>query len=164
MYKTNVSIASDNRIVLGCFEVDGSVYAIDVSHLREIVRWQPVAPLPRSPELIEGVVDLRDSVIPVVDLGRLLAEKSIEPSAATRILIADVDGLALGLVVDAMEDVLTIDAEDLDDPPALTTHAGYKVTRAIVRRPDQLPILVLSADHILESVYRSALVGEEGVA
>jgi chemotaxis signal transduction protein len=63
--------------------------------------------------------------------------------------------------VDAAIEVLLVDVSALEDPPALATQAGYDATRAVVRRPDAAPILVLSLDHVLESVYRSALVTPE---
>ncbi len=150
----------ENHVILGCFEVQGNVYAIDVGYVREIVRWQPVSPLPKAPALIEGVVDLRAAVIPVVDLGRVLMGQPIEPGPRTRILVSEVDGLSLGLVVDAAVDVISVDVTDLGEPPSLATQAGYDATRAVVRRAGEAPILVLSLDHVLESVYRSALDGE----
>jgi chemotaxis signal transduction protein len=63
----------------------------------------------------------------------------------------------MGLAVDAAVEVMSVDAIALEDPPALATQAGYDAVRAVVRRPDEAPALVLSLEHILESVYRSAL-------
>ena len=156
--ETNRAAAySENHVTLGCFEVAGRVYAIDVSQMREVVRWQPITPLPNAPSLIEGVIDLRGSVVPVVDLARALGFGRVEPGTQTRIAITEVDGLVMGLAVDAAVDVLPIEVERLEDPPALATQTGYEVTRAVVRRADAEPILVLSLEHLLESVYRSAL-------
>ena len=71
-----ISITSaDSDVTLGCFEVGGRLIAIDVANVREVVRWQPVTPLPKSPTLIDGVVDLRDTLVPVVDLGQALNER-----------------------------------------------------------------------------------------
>ncbi len=156
--------ARENRVTLGCFEVGGAVYAIDVAQLREVVRWQPVTPMPRAPELLEGVLDLRGAVLPVVDLGRVLSGAPVVPTPDARIAVVEVDGLVLGLAVDAAIEVLSADASDLEDPPALVTQAGYDATRAVVRRPDSAPILVLSLEHVLEAVYRSALGGSEEAA
>lgn len=161
MSRTERVETHENRVIFGCFEVKGNLYAIDVSYVKEIVRWQPVSPLPKAPALIEGVVDLRAAVIPVVDLGRVLLGEPTEPGPRRRILVSEVDGLALGLVVDAAVDVLAVDVADLGDPPPLATQAGYDATRAVVRRKGEAPILVLSMDHVLESVYRSAIDGEE---
>lgn len=164
MPRTDAARLHDNHVILGCFEVKGSVYAIDVAYVKEVVRWQPVTTLPRAPALIEGVVDLRGAVVPVIDLSRALYGESSDPGARTRIVVAEIDGLTLGLVVDAAVDVLSVDVSALDDPPALATQAGYDATRAVVRRPDAPPILVLSLEHVLESVYRSALEPGEDAA
>jgi purine-binding chemotaxis protein CheW len=132
------------------------VYGIDVLQIREIVRCQEVTPLPRAPDLIEGVIDIRGVVIPVVDLGHALTRERAEPGAQSRIAILEVDGMVLGLRVDAAVDVISVEARDVDDPPALATHAGYDTVHAVVRRADAPPVLVLSLEHLLESVYHSA--------
>ena len=113
-----------NSVTLGCFEVGGRVYAIDVAQLREVVRWQPVTPLPNAPKLIEGVIDLR-------------------------------------FAVEAALEVISVPVERMGDPPALATQTGYDAARAVVRRPQGVPIVVLSLDHLLERVYRSALPARE---
>ena len=142
---------------LACFEVQGRVYALDVAHVREIVRTREVTPLPMSPALIEGVVELRDGVVPVIDLGRSLGTEACRLGEQARIAVLEIDGLVLGLLVEEASDVLSLDASALEDPPSLATQAGYEAVRAVVRRPDERPVLVLSLDHILESVYRSQL-------
>jgi purine-binding chemotaxis protein CheW len=149
----------DARIELACFEVHGQQYGIDVQYIREIVRAQTVTPLPRAPGLIEGVIDLRGAIVPVIDAGRVLGERPSGPGPRARIAILELDGLVFGLRVDAAADVVAVAANDVGEPPPLVTHAGYDAVRAVVRRPDALPILVLSLEHLLESVYRSALGG-----
>jgi purine-binding chemotaxis protein CheW len=133
------------------------MYGIDVLQIREIVRSQAVIPLPRAPELIEGVIDLRGAVVPVIDLARALCGERSEQGPETRIAVLELDGMVLGLCVDAAVDVISVEARDVDDPPALATQAGYDTVRAVVRRADAPPVLVLSLEHLLESVYRSAL-------
>lgn len=152
-----VSASAANLVNLACFEVRGRVYALDVAHVREIVRTQEVTPLPMSPALIEGMVELRDGVVPVIDLGRALGGEPCEITTGARIAVLEVDDLVLGLIVECAADVLSLEASGLEDPPSLATQAGYEAVRAVVRRPDDRPVLVLSIDHILESVYRSQL-------
>ncbi len=164
MSRAEFQMLHENVVTLGCFEVGGSLYALDVSCVREVVRWQPVTPLPKAPALIRGVVDLRSVVIPVVDLGEALRGECVVPGPSTRIVVVEADGLIFGLVVDAAVDVRSVDASSMGDPPALATQAGYEAARAVVRRPDASPILVLSLEHLLESVYRSAFRSEEAVA
>jgi purine-binding chemotaxis protein CheW len=147
----------DVRIEVACFEVHGQLYGVDVQQIREIVRSQAVTPLPRAPGLVEGVMDLRGTIVPVVDLGRALGGGGCASGPRARIAIVEVDGLVFGLRVDAAADVLAVAASDVDEPPALVTQAGYEAVRAVVRQPDGPPTMVLSLEHLLECVYRRAL-------
>ncbi len=164
MVDTASMTSGEGEVTLGWFEVGGRPVAIDVANVREVVRRQPVTPLPRSPALIEGVIDLRGALVPVVDLGRALNDRKVEPSSSTRIVVAETDGLVIGLTVDSAIEVLQVGAASLEDPPALATHAGYDAARAVVRRPDSEPIVVLSLEYLLESVYRSVLTTREDAA
>jgi len=150
-----------NQVTLGCFEVGGGVYAVDVNCVREVVRWQPVTPLPKAPALIDGVIDLRGGIVPIVDLGRALEGRPLEVGPRTRVAIVEIEGLVLGLVVDAAIEVLQVNVAAMEDPPSLAVQAGYDAARAVVRRPDASPILVLSLEHLLESIYRSSLRTQE---
>jgi purine-binding chemotaxis protein CheW len=153
---------ADNSIDLACVEVRGRLYGLEVAHIREIVRSQEVTPLPKAPALIEGVIDLRGAVIPVIDLSRALHEEVVSEGPTTRIVVLEVDGMAIGLRVEAAVDVLSVDAASVEAPPALATQAGYDAVRAVIRRPEGSPVLVLSLEHLLEGVYRSARADEGG--
>ena len=154
----------ESTLDLACFEIGGQVYGIDVLQIREIVRSPEIAPLPRAPRLIEGVIDLRGVVVPVVDLRRALGQAPIAAGPAARIAVLEVDDMVLGLRVEAAVDVLSVSASRVEAPPALATHAGYDAIRAVVRREETTPVMVLSLDSLLESVYRSAPSREVRVA
>jgi len=145
------------RVLLGCFEVGGRPIAIDVAQLREVVRFRAATPLPGAPTQIEGVIDLRGTLVPVVDLGRLLGGERLCPGPRSRIAVAEIDGLAIGLAVDAALEILSVEATALGDPPALAVHSGCEATRAIVRRPGASPLAILSLEHVVETLYRAAL-------
>ena len=151
-----------SQVLLGCFEVGGLTVAIDVAQLREVVRHQPATPLPGAPASIEGVIDLRGTLVPVVDLGRLLGGEPLRAGRRSRIAVAEVDGIAIGLAVDAAIQILAVHGSALGDPPALAVQSGCAATRAVVRRSDAAPIAVLSLEHVIESLYREALAGGEG--
>jgi purine-binding chemotaxis protein CheW len=146
-----------STVNLACFEVQGLIYALEVTHVREIVRIQEITPLPNAPTLIEGVVDLRGAVIPVLDLARVLGRGTSEKDIQARIVVLEFEGLVMGLWVDAATDVLTLDASRLEDVPDLASHAGYDVVRHVVRRAEESPVMVLSLEDLVEKVYRSAL-------
>ena len=109
---SSATLHDESRVTLGCFDVSGAHYAFDVTQMREVVRWQPVTPLPKAPDLIEGVIDLRGVVVPVVDLGRALGGPPIEESPSARIAIVEIDGLVMGLAVDAAVEVMSVDVEE----------------------------------------------------
>lgn len=157
------SYLSENQVNLACFEVQGRLYALDVSQVREIVRHQEITPLPMAPSMIEGVVDLRGAVIPVIDLSKVLTSQTAPITNLSRIVVLDCDGMVLGLCVEAATDVLSLDAGALEDVPDLASQAGYDAVRHVVRRPEAAPVMVLSLERLIEDVYRSALPmrGEE---
>ena len=94
---------------LACVLVRDQTYALDVTAVREIVRFAPLTPLPDAPALIEGVLDLRGTVLPVVDLARVLARGRSDGGLRARIVVLEVDRLVLGLWVDAATDVLSVE-------------------------------------------------------
>ncbi len=153
-----------SNVNLACFEVAGQIYALEVEYLREIVRMQAITPLPDAPALIEGVVDLRGSVIPVVDLARCLGLAGSEGGSASRIVIVEYAGLAVGLGVDAATDVMALASDRLEAVPALATKAGDRSVSHVVRREGESPVMVISLERLIENVSRSshAPLGEDG--
>ena len=152
-----MSIEENSSVNLACFEVRGQLYAIEVEYVREIVRIMEITPLPNAPTLIEGVIELRGAVIPVMDLGRVLNRGKRSIGIQARIIVMEVEGLVLGVCVDSATDVLTLATHEMLDLPDLATHAGYEVVRHVVRRADGPPIMVLSVDRLVETIFRSAL-------
>ena len=151
----------DVRVELACFELEGTLYAVDVTQVLEIVRCPPLVPLPHAPTLIEGVVDLRGVVLPIVDLCRVLGGvATIDPRHA-RIAVLRLDDLVFGLRVGTANEVLALPAAQVEALPRLAAQAGYEVVRAVVRRAGAGPVLVLSLEALLERVYRSAAAAEE---
>ncbi len=161
------ALSDDELINLACFEVRGQEYALPVANVREIVRIMQITPLPNAPMMIEGVIDLRGAVVPVLDLAKILGRGVGDSDRSARIVVLEVEGLVFGLWVSAATDVLTLRHEDLEDVPALATQIGYDVVRNVVRRPDRAPIMVLSLEHMISSVKRSSggnPLGKEAIA
>jgi len=117
----------------------------------------------RFPWFTMGWLWFLGTLVPVVDLGRLLGGAALRPGPHARIAVAEVDGIAIGLAVDAAIQILAVEGAALGDPPALAMHSGRATTRALLRRPDAAPIAVLSLEHVVESLYREALAGGEAL-
>jgi purine-binding chemotaxis protein CheW len=147
------SCAADGPLQLACVEARGRIYGLDVHQVREIVRAVPATPLPRGPGLVEGLVELRGGLLPLVDLGRVLGGAPANGAAAARIAVVEVDGLRVALRVDAALDVLTVEAGELAAPPALGAAEG--LLRGVVRRADA-SVLVLSLEELLSGLRAQA--------
>jgi len=94
------------------FELAGAPYALPVERVREIVRMRPVTPVPRTPDEVRGVISLRGEMIELIDLRRRLSLGSIEPSRRTRIIVIKTnDDEVVGLLVDAVREVLRVSSE-----------------------------------------------------
>jgi purine-binding chemotaxis protein CheW len=158
----DVQLRDEAPFELACFELRGALYALDVRQVLEIVHGPPLVPLPHAPELIEGVVDLRGVVLPIVDLGRALGGAPIDDGERARVAVLQLDDLVFGLRVGPRSEVLSLPAAQVEGVPRLATQAGYELVRAVVRRPGAEPVLVLSLEAILDRVCRSATPAEAG--
>jgi purine-binding chemotaxis protein CheW len=141
---------------LACFEVDSQTFALEVGYVREVVRVQEIVPLPKAPALIEGLIDLRGHLIPVLDLARALGRGRANSSGEARIVVVHDRGLVFGLWVDAATGVLNLEDRRLTPVPELATRDGYAAVRGVVRRSGDTPVMVLSIDDLIETVCRTA--------
>jgi purine-binding chemotaxis protein CheW len=149
------SQAGGGRVELACLGLRGRVLGIELAYVREIVRAEALVPLPFAPRLVEGVMELRGGVVPVVDLGRALDGEVLVPARSQRVALVEVGGVRFGLRAEAATDVLSVDASCVEPTPALAAQAGYGAVTGIVRREGEPPVLILSLEHLLASVERS---------
>ena len=151
------NIEGGGELELACFELAEACYAVDVAQVREIARCPALAKLPHAPALIEGVADLGGVVLPILDLGRVLGLAAVSEPERARLVVLDADGLRFGLRIPPAVEVVAVPLADVEAVPALATQAGYEAVRAVVRRPNRTPLLVLSVEALLERVFRSSV-------
>ncbi len=99
------------------FEVGGQVFGLDIMAIREIRAWTPTTRLPRVPHYVAGVVNLRGTVLPVIDLAARLGWQPTEPTPRHAIIVTQMGHQACGLIVDGVSDIVTISSETLQPPP-----------------------------------------------
>jgi len=100
------------------FEVGGQVFGIDIMAIREIRAWSPATRLPKVPHYVAGVVNLRGSVLPVIDLAARLGWEATEPTPRHAIIVTQMGTQVCGLIVDSVSDIVTINDDALQPPPA----------------------------------------------
>ncbi|MBI3179200.1 MAG: chemotaxis protein CheW, partial [Deltaproteobacteria bacterium] len=110
--------SGDETVQLAAFAVGEEEYVVDIMRVREILRPVPVTPVRRGPQFVEGVINLRGTVIPVVDLRRRFDLKA-DDHPRRRILIVSIDGRLVGLVVDRVTEVVRTPRSAIRTAPAL---------------------------------------------
>jgi purine-binding chemotaxis protein CheW len=158
---------ASETIDLACFDLAGQTYAVAIANVREILATPAITPLPESPAVIEGVIDLRGTLIPVVDLARLLArEAPPAPGARARTIVVAVRDIVIGFRVDRATQVVAVPLPALEPVPGLARELGCRVVAAAFRRPDREPILVIDLDVLVGRVLADSTTRpqDEGVA
>jgi len=137
------------------FFVGDLEYCIDIMSLREIRGWTPATALPDSPHYVRGVINLRGSVLPIIDLAKRLDLKPEEPSERSVVMITQVGTQVVGLLADAVSDILTIDPATIQPTPEMSGDAGLSFVKGLLAMEDRM-ISVIALENILESVQKEA--------
>jgi purine-binding chemotaxis protein CheW len=111
------------------FRIGAQEFCVDIMEVREIRGWSPATALPQAPPFVRGVINLRGAVLPIVDLGARLGLGTAEPTARHVIIVAQVQNQVVGLLVDAVSDILTV-TDDMVQP---TPDVASDMVRAFVR-------------------------------
>jgi purine-binding chemotaxis protein CheW len=129
------------RQIVVC-ELGAERYGIDIGSVYEIIRFQPITAVPAAPSFVEGVLNLRGRIIPVVDLaGRFgLARKARTEDG--RIVVAGTAGVRVGLIVDGVSEVLLVPEEAIEETPGVAAGRDSAYIKGIAKLGDQLVILL----------------------
>jgi purine-binding chemotaxis protein CheW len=137
------------------FRVADQEYSVDIMSVREIRGWTRATSLPHAPDYVRGVINLRGSVLPVVDLAKRLGIEAGEPNERSVIIVVDVGGRTVGLRVDAVSDILSIPTSDLQAPPDLVTEQADAFIRALTIVEGRM-IRVLEVGRVMPAVEEAA--------
>ena len=131
------------RHTLVVFEVDGREFALPIEDIAEILQMVLITPVPEVPPWVAGVVNLRGRVIPIVDLRTRLGIQTRPPQLNTPILIAEQGTRKLGLIADAVRDVVTLDDAALEPASELGTGDGHEdAVTAVAQTGDRLIVVL----------------------
>ena len=123
------------------FRVGKENFGVPIGIVHEIVRMMEITVVPDAPTFIEGVINLRGKIIPVVDLRKRFAEQPQE-SRRNRILVAEIDGHQVGLVVDSASEVLKLNSEVIEPPPSIFEHGDLNYVTGVGKLNGKLIILI----------------------
>ncbi|WP_400164820.1 chemotaxis protein CheW [Brevibacillus sp. TJ4] len=129
------------------FHMGNEYYGLSISLVREIIKPLPITRFPKSPEYVEGVIDLRGRILPIVNLRKMFGLNSVEITEETRFVDLQLDGLELGIIVDAVSEVVHIPASLIEPAPAIVAGVEGKYLQGIARLNEKL-IMLLDVDQI----------------
>lgn len=153
------------------FALGDGIYAVPIDAVREILELGPSTPLPLMPRFVRGVMNLRGAVVPVIDLAARLALPSAVPGRRSCTIVVEVQppehadhgAQVIGLMVDAVHEVLDADAASLEEPPALGNQIDPRFMAGIARhRGEMVPVLMLSRTLALDEL--ADLIGQPQAA
>tara|TARA_B110001454_G_C12653029_1_gene406254 strand:+ start:247 stop:687 length:441 start_codon:yes stop_codon:yes gene_type:complete len=124
------------------FHLGTQSFGLDIMAIREIRAWSPTTRLPHVPHYVAGVVNLRGTVLPVIDLAARLGWEPTSPTDRHVIIVAQIGGQLRGLIVDAVSDIVTAQDEDIQPPPATSTDAVVPYLEGLVALEDRM-VMVL---------------------
>lgn len=124
------------------FRIGRETFGLPISLVHEIVRTPEITNVPHAPEYVEGVMNLRGRIVPVIDLRRRFGGASIENSRKNRVLVVDVESKAVGLIVESASEVLKISDAQIEPPPSVLTDAATGYVTGVAKHQGRLIILV----------------------
>lgn len=127
---------------LVAFRLAGEAYGIPIACVQEVIRACEITAIPRTPTYLRGVVNLRGKIVPVVDLRGRLGLPAAGGTAATRIVVVEVEDGVVGMVVDEVNEVLRLPVDRVEAPSDLVCDVTVDFIRAIGRRDDGLILLL----------------------
>ena len=130
------------------FRLADEEYGIEITKVQEIILMGEITRVPQTPDYIKGLINLRSTVIPIVDLRLRFGLPPETPTDETRIMVVNVVGKTIGIVVDAVSEVLRISHQQIAPPPPTVAGLGREYLTGLVKRENRLLIL-LDVDRIL---------------
>lgn len=124
-------------------------YGVEVEKVRTIERMQPMTRVPKTPEFVRGVINLRGVVTPVIDLRGRFGFAESEFTDSTRIIIVAVNDIEVGLIVDSANDVIDVDSDCIEDPPEIVGGIKAKYLRGIAKVSDTRLLILLNLAEVL---------------
>lgn len=139
---------ADPRRELIAFRIGEQRFGVDIRTVREIRGWAPATPLPQAPHYVRGVINLRGTVLPIVDLGARLGLGSTTPTARHVIIVARVGMKTVGLMVEAVSDILTVAESEIQPTPDISCDTVRMFVRGLIAMEGEM-ISMLALDSLL---------------
>lgn len=136
----------ETQLQLVTFQLGNETYGIDIMDVKEIQRMQETRPIPNAPTYVEGIFKLRNDIIPVVNLHKRFhikkQETSEEDAILSGIIIIDIEGMRIGIIIDRVARVVSVDYNQIQPPPQMFSGIGAEYIQGVVRQEEGYLIIL----------------------
>jgi purine-binding chemotaxis protein CheW len=133
-------LAEETQLV--SFRLGSEEYGVNIMQVQEIIRLTEITRVPKAPAFVEGIIDLRGKVLPIVDLRKRFGMEQRQDTDATRIVVVNIDDMTVGLIVDSVSEVLRIPNRSIEPPPPIIAGIESRFLQGIGRVNKRLLILL----------------------
>ncbi|WP_031387645.1 chemotaxis protein CheW [Desulfonatronum thiodismutans] len=148
----------DTLLQLVTFHIGDEEFGVEILKVQEIIRMMGITRVPKAPDFVEGVINLRGKVIPIIDLRKRFGMTGQEHDKHTRIIVIEINAVIVGFVVDSVSEVLRIPANTVEPPPSIIAGIESEYISGVGKLADRLLIL-LDLDHLLSRGEQNLLTG-----
>jgi purine-binding chemotaxis protein CheW len=124
------------------FHLGSEEYGVDIAQVQEIIRMVEITHVPRAPHFMEGVINLRGQLIPIIDLRTRFSMPRVDATKSTRIVVTEIGSKRVGIIVDSVSEVLNIPLEQVEDAPDMIAGVGTEYIQGVGKVGDRLIILL----------------------
>ena len=133
---------SGEKIQVVSFRLGKEEYGVDIAQVQEIIRMVEITHVPRAPHFMEGVINLRGQLIPIIDLRTRFGMDREGHTKNTRIIVTEIAGKRVGIIVDGVSEVLNIPVENVEEAPEMIAGVGTEYISGVGKVADRLIILL----------------------
>lgn len=137
------------------FRIGSQEFCVDVMSIREIRGWTVATPLPQSPDFVCGVINLRGTVLPIIDLASRLGLPPAEPTARHAIIVSQIENQTIGLLVEGVSDIFTVTEDRIQPVPDVASESAKRFVRGVIPLEGRL-ISIISIGNVLPEHIESA--------
>jgi len=146
----NEEFFQENYVQIVTFEMGKELYGFTINEVQEIIRYKIPSEVPNMPSYVKGIMDLRDSVLPVIDLRIMLNVPATEPDEFTKVIVLQTNNTKVGFIVDRIKEVLRVFESSIKEPPSIIKTRGRNEIKGIVKENDET-IMLLEASALVPS-------------
>lgn len=145
-----------DELQLVSFNIGSEEFGVEILKVQEINRMVEITRVPQAPHYVEGVINLRGKVIPIIDLRKRFSLEVKEYDKNTRIVVVDINGNIMGMIVDAVSEVLRLSSSTIEPPPEIVTGVNAEYIKGVAKLEDRL-LIFLDLSKVVDAAELAAL-------